>query len=63
MYIYEGEVYLLDNDMFMAVVFKVDHDEPGYDPVMERVCENKEEATIWVDDEISRLVSGHGVWE
>lgn len=63
MFIYEGIVIQVDNGKFHAAILKLTHDEPGCDTVMERECSNEEEANIWVDDEMSRLTSGKGVWD
>ena len=62
MYIYEGIVLKVGNK-FHAAILKLMHDEPGCDTIMERECDTVEEANIWVDDEMSRLTQGKGVWD
>ena len=63
MYTYEGIAVRLDSATFHAVILKVNSDEPGHDTLMERECRSREEANIWIDDEISKLTSGRGVWD
>lgn len=62
MYLYDGEVYELKDGRFMAVIFKVSHDAPNYDSLMEKTLDSKDAAFIWIDDEISRITTGSGVW-
>ena len=62
MHIYDSEVYELDSGEFIAVIFKVSHDKTDSDPIMERILSSKQDAVIWADDEICRLVTGKGVW-
>ena len=62
MYLYEG-ILVQTGDTFTAAILRLNHDEPGCDTVMERECNTKEEAEIWLDDEMSRLVTGKGVWD
>ena len=63
MFIYEGIVILTNDGKFQAAILKLTNDEPGCDTVMERECDSIEEANIWLDDEMSRLVNNKGIWE
>ena len=63
MYIYEGNVTQQPNGKYLAVILKIEHDEPNYDTVSEYETADATEATIWVDDELSRLITGKGLWE
>lgn len=63
MYIYEGLLFLQGDGKFTAVILKLTHDEPNCDTVAEFSTYNEEEANIWLDDEMSRLTTGKGVWE
>jgi hypothetical protein len=63
MYIYEGLLMRQKDGMFVAVILKLTHDEPNCDTVAEHVTYNEEEAHIWLDDEMSRLECGKGVWD
>ena len=63
MYLYEGIIVQLGNGKFQAAVLKLMHDEPCCDTIMERECESEDEANIWLDDEMSRLATGKGVWD
>jgi hypothetical protein len=61
--LYEGLIFRQADREFHAVILKLTYDEPGCDTVMEYTAQSEEEANIWVDDEMSRLTSGKGVWE
>lgn len=63
MFLYEGIIVQTGKDKFQAAILKLNHDEPNCDTVMERECSSQEEADIWVDDEMSRLTNGKGVWD
>ena len=62
MLMYEGLV-VKKQDGFIAVILRLDHDEPCCDTLKEFETKNEEEANIWVDDEMSRLTTGKGLWE
>lgn len=63
MYLYEGLLVRQDNNRFLAAILKITHDEPCCDTVATREFDHVEDATIWLDDEMSRLTSGKGVWD
>ena len=63
MYLYEGIIVRQGNGTFQAAILKLMHDEPCCDTVMERECSTEEEANIWLDDEMSRLTRGKGIWD
>ena len=63
MHIYEGIVIQVDGNKYHSAILKLMHDEPGCDTVMEHECDSEEEANIWVDDEMSRLINGKGIWD
>jgi hypothetical protein len=61
--LYEG-IIVDDGEGFFAAILKLNPNEPGCDVVKEyRKAKSQEEAEIWLDDEMSRLVSGKGVWD
>jgi hypothetical protein len=61
-YLYESLVVKQDN-AYMAVILRLDHDSPNCDTVKEYQTTSYEDATIWADDELSRLLTGKGLWE
>jgi hypothetical protein len=61
MHKYEGKIIKQANGKFHAVILK--NDQPNSDTVMEYEASTVEEASIWVDDQISILITGKGVWE
>ena len=63
MYMYESSIALQEDGKYLAVILQVSGQEPNYDTVKEREADTLEEATIWVDDEITRLETGKGVWD
>jgi hypothetical protein len=60
---YESSIALQEDGKYLAVILQVSGQEPNYDTVKEREADTLEEATIWVDDEITRLETGKGVWD
>jgi hypothetical protein len=63
MYIYDANIVYQPNGKFHASILRINHDEPGYDTVMEMELSTIEDAEIWVDDELSRLTTGKGIWD
>lgn len=64
MNIYEGLLLKQKNDKYFAVILKLNIGaEPGCDTVMEFETADPDEATIWIDDEMSKLTTGKGVWD
>lgn len=63
MYIYDSNISEQKNGKFLAVILKVEHDNPNLDTIKEHETKDYNEAAIWVDDEMSRLLTGKGVWE
>jgi len=63
MYIYEGSIVPLGNGKFQCVIFKITHDSPNFDTIQEFEASSFDEANIWIDDEISRLSTGKGLWD
>ena len=61
--LYEGLIVQVDNGKFHTAILRLTPTEPGCDTIMERECSNEEEANIFIDDEMSRLVSDKGVWD
>jgi hypothetical protein len=62
--IYEGILVKQKNDKFMVVILKLNHyPEPCCDTVAEKETSDENEANIWLDDELSKLVTGKGVWD
>lgn len=59
---YEGSISIQENGKYLAVILKVDVNKPNSDTIMEKETYNIDEASIWVDDELSRLITGKGVW-
>ncbi len=63
MFLYEAIVLQVDDNKFHAAILMLTHDEPGCDTIMEFTAQSEQEAFIWVDDEMSRLCYGKGVWD
>jgi len=63
MHIIEGLVIQQGNGRYMAVILRLNHDEPNCDTIMEKDTSDENEANIWLDDEMSRLITGKGVWD
>ena len=63
MYIYDGYVAKQSNGKFLAVIFKIDKNKPNNDTVAEHETTDEREAMIWLDDELSRISTGKGVWD
>ncbi len=62
MYTFDSTIVNHSNGKYMAVIFMVT-DEPNYDTVKEKELSSESEAAIWIDDELSRMTTGKGVWE
>lgn len=61
MFFYEGHIKPKGDEYYCEIV-KVEHD--GDDIVINsKWFNNFIDANIWIDDEISRLTIGKGVWE
>lgn len=60
---YEGKIIKLRNGKFQAIILKTNQGQPNQDTVMEYEASTFEEASIWVDDNISILTTGKGVWD
>jgi hypothetical protein len=63
MYLYEGLLVEQDNGKFLAAILRISHEEPNCDTVADREFDIEQDAAIWLDDEMSRLTSGKGVWD
>ena len=63
MLIYEGVLVPVDGNKFHVAILKLNPSEPCCDTIMERECDTEQEANIWLDDEMSRLTDGKGIWE
>lgn len=62
---YEGQV-VRQKGGFVGVILKIQIDDsasPNHDIAKTHDADTYEEAAIWVDDEISRMTTGKGVWE
>jgi hypothetical protein len=51
------------DEMYTAVILRLDADEPNCDTVKEHTTGSYEEAIIWCDDEMFRITTGKGVWD
>jgi hypothetical protein len=63
MFMYQGIIVRQDDGQFVAAILQLNHGDPNCDTIKEYTASNEEEAMIWVDDEVSKLVEGKGVWE
>lgn len=64
MQLYQGLVLKQKDDKYFAVILKLTQDsEPCCDTVMEHETDDEGQANIWLDDEMSRLTTGKGVWD
>ena len=63
MFIYEGIAMKREDGRYSVAIQKISHDEYGCDVIKESIVNDEQEAQIWIDDEISRLTTGKGVWE
>jgi hypothetical protein len=63
MHIYQGIIVKQADQKCVAAILRLTPSEPNCDTVMEHGPCDEEEATIWLDDEMSRLTEGRGVWD
>ena len=63
MYIYDSDIVKQSNGKYHASILKIAHDEPNYDTVIEIELSDLKDAQIWVDDELSRIMTSKGIWE
>ena len=59
---YDGQI-VPQKQGFVGVILMIDPNKPNHEIVKSHETTNYNEASIWVDDELSRFMTGKGVWD
>lgn len=60
---YEGSYTQQQDGKYLAVILKIEENNPNSDTISEYIADDLATACIWVDDELKRLRTGKGVWD